>query len=244
MTTHVDRARTRVANERDEVEAKRAAYDRFRSRIESISPQATTGGAGETLVSAAGGTATRPVREAFAETVVPVCKDRPTPELLAAELGEGVATALTTDGASPALHRAIRAETDRRRAELAAMDRALEGEADSLGRANETVERIREWLIETNETPLSERGFEELQTLHERLAGFRTDCDALVLDRQDHLDRTTGADGRAGVRHRDLLEYLYEGFPVDHPVLVTATRLDELCAEAQRAVRNHLVRRV
>ncbi|MCL7416764.1 MAG: hypothetical protein M8354_02845, partial [Halalkalicoccus sp.] len=61
---------------------------------------------------------------------------------------------------------------------------------------------------------------------------------------QAHLGRTTGADGKAGVRHRDLRGYLYEGFPIDHPVLVTVVRLEELCGKAQRAVRDHLVRRV
>lgn len=242
MTTHVERARARVERERAAVEEKRDAYDRFRARIESASPR-TTAGTGETLVSSTGPTAARPVREAFSETVAPVCEDRPITELLAAELNESVATALTAGGASPALYRAARAETDDRRAELAAMDRALDAEADSLERASDTVEGIREWLIEENETPLSTHGFDELRTRHERLAGFRGDCEALAADRQDHLGRTTGADGRAGVRHRDLSGYLYDGFPIDHPVLVTAVRLDGLCGECQRSVRNHLVRR-
>ena len=244
MTTHVERARTRVEREREEVGAKREAYDRFRSRVESIPSQTTATGTGDTLVSSSGGTAARPIREAFAETIAPTCEDRPTDELLAAELSEEIATALATCGTSTALCRAVRSETDQRRAELAAMDRALDAEAESLARASETVEPVREWLIEENETPLSARGFEELRTCHERLAELRADCDALVADRQDQLGRTTGAGGRAGLRHRDLQCYLYEGFPVDHPVLVTATRLDGLCAECQRAVRDHLVRRV
>lgn len=247
MTTHVERARVRVEREREAVGEKRTAYDRFRSRIGSMSPRAAAprrtavDGAGETLVSVPTGRC--PVREAFVETVAPTCEDRPTAALLEDELGADVARALATGGASPALRRAIRSETDRRRAELAAMDGALEAEAASLARANETVEPIREWLIEANGTPLSERGFEGLRARHERLAGFREDCDALVRDRQARLTRTTGSDGKAGVRHRDLLAYLYDDFPVDHPVLVTATRLDDLCAECQRVVRDHLVRR-
>lgn len=243
MTTHVGRARRRVARERDAVEDKRAAYDRFRSRLESI-PAPDTAGTGGTLVATASTSTVRPVREAFAETVAPVCEERPVGELLAAELGEGIATALTTDGASPPLRRAIRAEADRRRAELDAMDRALDAEGDSLDRAGETVEAIREWLIAANETALSSRGFEALSERHDRLEGFRADCETLVRDRQAHLRRTTGADGQAGVRHHDLLEYLYGGFPVEYPVLVTVTRLDGLCEECQRTVRDHLVRRV
>lgn len=239
MTTYVGRARTRVAHERDEVEAKRGAYDRFRARIESISPQAVPADGGATLVSAASTTTAGPIRE----TIAPLHEERPLVEVLAAELGEGIATALTTDGASSAIHRATRSEADRRRAELAAMDRALGAEADSLARADDVVEPIRGWLVETNETPLSDCGFEVLRAYHERLAGFREDCAALLSDRQEHLGRTTSADGRAGLRHRDLVDHLYEGFPIDHPVLVTLVRLDELCTECQRTVRDHLVRR-
>lgn len=244
MTTHVERARRRVARERSEVEAKRDAYDRFRSRLGSVSPRTRATGTGGTLVSTASTTAADPVREAFAETVATVCEDRPVVELLAAELGEGIATALAADGVSSPLRRAVLSESDRRRAELAAMDRALDAEADSLARASETVDRIREWLIEENETALSTWGFDELRARHERLAGFREDCVELLAGRQDHLGRTTGADGRAGLRHRDLCSYLYGGSPTEYPVLVTATRLDELCGECQRAVRDHLVRRV
>lgn len=245
MNTYVDRAGERVAREREAVETKRQAYDRFRSRIESIRPRTTTAGAGETLTYSSGGSnAAQPIREAFAETVGAACEDPPTAELLAVELGEGIATALATDGPSPPLRRAVLSESDRRRAELAAMERALEAEAGSLAEASETVESIREWLIEANETPLSASGFEELRAYHERLAEFREDCAALLSDRQKHLGRTTSADGRAGLRHRDLVDHLYEGFPIDHPVLVTAVRLDELCAECQRSVRDHLVRRV
>lgn len=244
MTTHVDRARARVGRETEAVEAKRDAYGRFRTRLGSVSTRSNGTGTGDTLVSATGGTGTQPIRRSFAETVAETCEDRATGELLAAELGEDVATALTANGATPALRRAVRAETDRRRAELAAMDGALGAEADSLERAADAVEPIREWLIEENPTPLSELGFDRLRERHARLAGFREACRELVADRQAHLGRTTGVDGQAGVRHRDLVGYLYEDSPIDHPVLVTATRLDDLCEEAQRSVRDHLVRRV
>lgn len=244
MTTTIDRADERVRREREAVEANRTAYRRFRVRLESVSTRSSSGGAGETLVATSGGTRARPIREAFAETVAPVCEERPIEELLTAELGEEVATHLTTNGVTPALRRAIRTESERRGAELAAMDGALAAEADSLERATGTVDSIREWLIEADEVALSDCGFEELRARHACLASFRGDCEELVADRQAHLGRTTGAEGQAGVRHDDLRAYLYEGLPVDHPVLVTATRLDELCREAQRAVRDHLVRRV
>ena len=247
-STYVGRASERVARECADIEAKREVYDRFRSRLRTISPRtAVTGtgpGPGEVLVSSTDGQATRSIRKAFDETVATAYEDRSTMDLLATELGEGVATALATGAASSSLRSAVRSAIDQRRAELAAMDRALDAEAESLERAAETIGSIREWLVGVNETPLSACGFEELRTYHERLTGFRADCDALIADRQDHLGRTTSVDGQAGVRHRDLLAHLYEPFPIDHPVLVTGTRLDGVCGDCQRAVRDHLVRRV
>lgn len=243
MRTYVDRARTRVERERAVVAEKRDAYDRFRTRLESTHSQPRSEGIGETLVSS-GASASRPIREAFVETIAPVCEDRPRAELLAAELGEEIACALTTDGPTPALQRAVRAEVDQRSDELAAMDRALDAEADSLERAGEALDPIRNWLLEENETSLSDCGFEALSERHARIAAFRTDCDDLVADRQTHLDRTTGAGGRAGLRHRDLIGYLYDGLPVGHPVLVTAVCMDDLCGECQRTLRDHLVRQV
>lgn len=253
MNTYVERASRRVERERETVEAKRRAYRRFRSRLRSMrsrsgpadaTARSVPGGGNEVIAGSTGGGAVRPIREAFAETVASACEDRPTVELLATELGEGVATALAADGASPPLRRAVLAESDRRCVQLAAMDRALDAEADSLTRASETVEPIREWLIEANETPLSACGFEKLRARHERLADSREDCAALLSARQEHLGRTTSADGRAGLRHRELVDHLYGAFPIDHPVLVTATRLEELCVDCQRVVRDHLVRRV
>lgn len=244
MRSYVEQAHTRVEHERDAIETKRDAYDRFRTRLESIPLRAGSDGIGETLVSPTSGTVSQPIREAFAETVAPVCEERPHEELLVAELGEDIADALTTGGPTPALSRAVRAETDQRRAELAAMDGALDAEADSLEAAATALASVREWLVGANEPSLSTLGFEELRSRHARLAAFRTDCDDLVADRQTHLGRTTGAGGKAGIRHRDLIEYLYDGLPVGHPVLVTATRMDDLCHKCQRTLRDHLVRRV
>jgi hypothetical protein len=39
------------------------------------------------------------------------------------------------------------------------------------------------------------------------------------------------------------MEYLYADFKHTYPALSTVTRLDQTCQQAQRAVRDHLVRR-
>lgn len=246
MNTHVGRASDRVAREREAVGARRRAYGRFRSRVEAIRPRPRAGpaGAGEVVAGSRGGSdVTEPIREAFVETVAATLADRPVAELLAAELGEGVATAIEAEAPSPSLRRAVLSESDRRRAELAAMDRALEAEAASLSGAKETIESTREWLVDADGTALSACGFDELRARHERLAEFREDCERTLAERQEHLGRTTSVGGRAGVRQRDLVDGLYGEFPIDYPVLVTLTRLEESCVDCQRVVRDHLVRR-
>ena len=63
-------------------------------------------------------------------------------------------------------------------------------------------------------------------------------------DRQRFLDRTTSIDAQVGLHHRTAVPGLYTEFAVDHPVLATGVRVDGICRRCQRAVRDHLTRRV
>jgi len=110
--------------------------------------------------------------------------------------------------------------------------------------AGETVEEITGWIVDTDETPLTDLGFQGLRRRHEALARHRDRCEELATQRQEFLERTTSRSAEAGIRHRSLVPHLDQEFPMDHPLLVTVARLDDACAECQRAVRRHLVRRV
>ncbi|MFW6435885.1 MAG: DUF7260 family protein [Halovenus sp.] len=256
VTTFVDRAERRVENEQDAVSAKRDAFEQFHDRVSSLptAPAAPAGGMTATVGTQLqnGRTADdrcRTVRNAFAETIRPhSCDgDEPLLETIRNEFTDQIAVALastTETGFSSELKGAILGETERRRAEIDAMSRALDTETAHLDTAGETVEEITDWFTETNEVPLTELGFDALQQRHETLAAHRERCDELAQDRQTLLDGTTSQRLDAGIRHRQLVSYLYEEFPVDNPVVATAVRLDELCASAQRTVRDHLVRRV
>jgi hypothetical protein len=259
VRTHIDQARPRVETERDAVESKLEALGAFVDRVSELSaepsppsPSGVTATAGAQLrAESSPDGRCRAVRTAFDETVRPhsvaeVDGSEPLLATIRSELTDSVAVALapTTDVSfSPDLKRMIVAEAKARRTETDVLRRALEREETQLANAGDTVDDITAWIAETDETPLTDLGFEALRRRHETLARHRDRCEKLARRRQEFLGRTTSESVEAGVRHESLVPYLYEDFPVDHPVLATVARLDVACEACQRAVRDHLVRR-
>jgi hypothetical protein len=266
LQTHVDQALDRVQSEQTHVNEKQAGYDTFERTVREL-PTGSPGNQGTVAQSATGEALTasasllsvqssqnhcREVREAFAETIRPYSvEDADEPESLletiSEELGDDVAVALApqTGGQFTAqTKQAVLSAITERRDELAVMEQRLETEEQSLQAANERVTTIIDWLCEANETPLTDVEFDELQARHETLADHRTRCDQIAVDRQEVLDETTSRDGSVAIQHRTLVDYLYDELAFDYPVLGTCTRLDSVCADCQRVVRDHLVRRV
>jgi hypothetical protein len=259
VTTHIESAQARVRAERGAVERKRAAVETFAERVADLStdptPSVSTGvtaTAGPRRHGESGGVdPCRAVRTAFAETVRPHSLDdtddsEPLLSTIRAELTDGIAVALapTTDVSfSTELKEAIIAETHVRRVEAETLVAALDRERSALDDAASTVEDVTEWLANADETPLSDLGFDALRVRHETLAAHRDRCRDLAERRQTFLGESTASNSRAGISHRTLVPYLYEDFPVDHPMLSTVARLDAVCRDCQRAVRDHLVRR-
>ena len=260
VTTHIESAESRVRAEREAVERKREAFETFAERVADLStepiPSAAAGvtaTAGPRRRGESGATdRCRAVRTAFAETIRPHSLDDTdgSESLLSTirtELTDGIAVALapTTDVSfSTELEEAIIAESQARLAEAETLVAALDSERSALDDAASTVEHVTGWLTDADETPLSDLGFDALRARHETLATHRDRCRALAERRQAFLDESTTLHSRAGISHRTLVPYLYEDFPVDHPVLSTAASLDAVCLDCQRAVRDHLVRRV
>ncbi|WP_435184657.1 DUF7260 family protein [Halobellus sp. EA9] len=155
-----------------------------------------------------------------------------------------VALAPTTEASfTPELKQMVLAEAQSRRAEATALQNALEREETHLGEASDAVHDIIAWIVNANETPLTDLGFDALQQRHETLVSHRASCEDVARDRQEFLKEATNNGVDAGVRHRSLIPYQYQDFPVDHPVLATVATLDETCEECQRTVRDHLGRR-
>lgn len=257
LETHVDRAIDRSTAEREAIEAKRNAYDRFLDRISDVraeSVAASAPGSKTTLgarFSSSDG-ARRTVRRAFAETVRPHSVDDVDAEgesLLVTvrhELGESVALALapTTDTPfSPQVRSAVVDAVEDRQTETKVLARALEREAVHLREVKATVEEATDWVAAADETPLSNLGFDELADRHETLATHRERCAERIRERQSFLNDTTGSAADVAVRHHSVVGYLYQESPTDYPALDVLVRLENLCATCQEAVRDHLVRR-
>ncbi|ARS89406.1 DUF7260 family protein [Natrarchaeobaculum aegyptiacum] len=266
VRTPIHRATERVADERDHLEGNLAAIERFAAGVRELSPVSPPGSAGTPpladggVVLAArsqwGGDQTddrcEQVRDLFADTIRPYSVadiDQPEPllETIAEELGTDVAVALSAETESaftPQVKRATLAAATDRRDECLALERAVAREAESLEAAATTVDSITEWLCRADETPLLDLGFDDLQERHEALAEHRERCRRLLEKRQSTLQRTASHHASAGVRQRSVTRYLYCEFPVSYPVLSTTLRLERACADCQRAVRDHLTRRV
>ncbi|WP_049929157.1 DUF7260 family protein [Halopiger goleimassiliensis] len=261
VETLVHRAIDRVDGEREQVAAHRESVERFAKEVADLDPVEVdtptqprlTDGGMVTTIDRSDSTADRcrQVRESFAETIRPHsvtdADDEPLLETIGEELGRDIAVALApgTDGAfTPQVKRAVTSATADRRAELEAFDLALEREADSLEAARSDIDVITAWLCRANETPLLELDFEALRERHETLERHRERCRDLLRERQSVLQETATYNGSAGVRQRTVAGFLYREFSTAHPVLTTALRLEEVCADCQRTVRDHLTRRV
>ncbi|REA05864.1 hypothetical protein DEQ92_06250 [Haloferax sp. Atlit-6N] len=263
-TAGVRDALDRVEREREQVLAKRRAVERFERRVRKLAARPERPPSGTVRATACGttsipaatrrdaGPGRRRVRELFAETIRPhsvsdVNGSEPLAVTIREEFGPEVATALSPDAGgrfTPAVKEAVvSAATDRQRA-LDGMRRALDAEERSLRAALAVLDECENWLGRADATPLSELGFEGLRQRHETLADHREACDRLVRERQRHLDGATRHTAAVEIDHRFLAEYLYEDRATDYPVLTAATRAAGVCADCQRAVRDHLVRRV
>ena len=264
IRTHIDDAQERVAAEQEALDAKITAVETFVDRVGEIAPDSTAATQATTSQGLATATATQlqtggsqtegcaTVREAFADTIRPhsvtdIEESEPLLETISAELTDSIAVALAPTAntpLAPGLKRAVISEAESRQTEIEVMRQTLDSEANLLAEAAETVEEITAWIADADETPLLELEFEELRQRHDRLESHRERCEGLAADRQAFLRETTSEGVETGVRHEHIIPQLYEDFPVEYPVLSTASRLEELCRDCQRAVRDHLTRRV
>lgn len=150
----------------------------------------------------------------------------------------------TPDEYTAETERVLHAAVERRRTQLDAAAHAVDVETTSLTEALEAIDPIVEWLDSARETSPLTLEFEALFERHETVSAHRSECDAILSNRQDVLHGTNSFDGRIGLAHRPFIESLYEDSSVRYPVLSSITRLSAECLEYERTVRNQLTRRV
>lgn len=260
IDTYVGQAQTRVQDEQEAVNELLEAYETFIRRVRTLQPDqtpsptagiTTAGGATQLSTDTPATDRCQTVRTVFAETIRPhsvASIDEPESllETIRAEFTDEIAVALapTTDiSFSPELKRMLLAEAEARRSEATALRKALGREEAHLEDVATTVDGVIRWIANADETPLTDLGFEELKRRHETLASHVNCCEDVAHNRQEFLQATTGNGSNTGVRHRNVMPYLYQDFSVDYPVLATAATLAETCQECQRTVRDHLIRR-
>lgn len=259
--TNIKRAQTRVRTKEEGIDNKLDAYETFISRVQRLqTDQISTSVAGVTAV---GGTThlstdtsssdgCQTVRAAFAETIYPHIVADPDEaesllETISEEFTDAIAVVLTPTtkvSFTADIKQAVLAEARSRRSETAVLQQALAREKSHLNDMAVVIDDIIAWIDTVNEMPLTDLGFDALKQRHETLTDHRNCCEDIVRSRQAFLQQTTNDCVDAGIRHRSLISYLYQDFPVDHPVLATVTTLTQPCQRCQRTIRDHLVRRV
>jgi hypothetical protein len=258
--TLIDRAQARIRAEEAALDAKRDAFETFGARVTNLQTDQTPSSVAGTVgavgshdsLDESGSDRCRTVRTAFAETVLPhsvvdVDESESLLETLREEFTPEIALALAPTTKTPFtadLKQAVLAGVRSRRSETVAVQEALSREAAALEAAATTVDGVVTWLVEANETPLTDLGFDTLARRHETLADHRDRCADVARSRQQFLSAKTAAGTDAVVRHRRLVPSLYQELPVDYPILATTTSLTETCRSCQRRVRANLVRRV
>jgi len=268
--THAHHALRRVVNESEHVSEKIDAYERFRSGVSEVETWSGSVGSGfssgggddagsrvgggllSALTSADGSDGCDRVLELFEGTVRPysvedVDDGEPVRATAAEALGEEVAYSLSpeTEGAFPeGVNGAVVTSTADRQSELRAMEKALAREEECVRRSlNFVEEAVASDALNGREEPeLLGLRFDELRRTYRELSELQEGLERGIDLRQETLHETTNHGAAAGVEHRELVTYLYQDFPSEYPVLSTLTRLNELCGERKRVLRDHISR--
>jgi hypothetical protein len=257
----IPEARAVVREERTRADAERTAFERFARRVAQMdagparSPAASTGLSGPgpemgTIV-LSGGEDDRltGVRRAYRETVMAVDHyeeeyDEPLSTNLAAEFGDGVATAVMgADTFTPALKDTLVDSAESARDRRQGLVRALDCEAETLREAASTLRCAETTAEEANTGPTISLSFEDLMERWSRLYETEQTCEQLLAEQQQDLHSNYGVaprlDGPASLH-----EYLYDDQSYTHPVLAEGAQVLDQVRTAQTRTSTALARRV
>jgi hypothetical protein len=244
MTQVLEAARTTVSDERALVEAEADAFEALDRRLADLSTVTVERSPPLTTTPRQSDRSLERARTAYEETVMSVPHyDRDygdtLAESLAAEFGDDIAAALVDGPAlTPELGDVLRAAVAASRRERTQFLDVLAHEAESLGRIANDLASIRADLERLDDRPLSERGFDDLRTLWDRVGDLEARLDGVAMRRQETLDGHRG--GLPGVP-RNLQDYLYVDLSVTYPGLVAIAELGSTHRRARRRVERALV---
>lgn len=239
MNERLSAARRAVASERRRVVAERDAFEAFENRVADLSVVTLSTTAPVLNDHRGDGPSLKRVRSAYEETVMSVPHydaeyDDDVAESLASEFGAGIASAIVESRElTPELREAVVSATAAAHGEREAFVDVLEREEQSLADATRTVEALREDLQSLDHRPLSERDFDDLQSLRSSLSGLEARIDGISMRRQEVIN---GHRSDLPGIPTDLTEYLYADLDAAYPVLATLADLGRVIETARRRV--------
>lgn len=230
--SHLETEYSRVATEQ-------TAFDRFGSRIETISPDRIPSQdrrvgyeqhvATQTLAA---------VREAYTETVmnVPHYEDDYNDtyaESLTEEFGPEIAVMLTeSDHFLPAVKSKLIAEIDTAIQQRETFQQLVDRERQSLRSAATEIRSVSDRLAGLSGTDFESVSFGALDAFYRQTDVLITACDEIAADRQDDLVAIQRL-WRSNASIPALLDYFYQLLSVTYPVLATLGELGETIARVR-----------
>lgn len=245
----------RCGDESELVEMKLDAYQKLDDQIAEIEPESTGSQRMDLqpriLSESSAVSVLEQIRNAFIEHIGPfhegdLTKTERLVEVLSREFSPELATALTTgtvsDYYATEVKTGIRTKIDVRGRELESVQEAVEQEQESLKTVEETSLEISRWIVERDDAPLLQRGFDELRSLHETIHKHQEQLEAVAEKRQEVIRNASG-NTDVPINHSLVVEKIYDDFPVTYPGLADIATVSELCTDVQSAVCRHLSRR-
>lgn len=166
--------------------------------------------------------------------------DEPLAENLAGEVGEELATALTseqhlTPHLIQTLHHAVQQAAAERDAFLTDLDR----EATALDTTHAILTDITQWLADRTVQPFGNWSIDERYAAHDTLRTYEQQCDTLATERQETLH--TGRITTSRIESDLFTTYLYQSLDITYPVLADLAAVGELLEQARHRVEQSLM---
>jgi hypothetical protein len=247
VTDRFERARAAVDREHRRTKAELGALESFIDEVGSLSPSSSSIAAGVPRVqlgsARAGGLDA--VREAYRSTMMAVPNyeddyDEPSAEHVRQELGQDVATLLTSGQAFERHHKQVlMAAANDARARRSPLLAGLEGEQESLEDLTEQVCAVAADTARLESMALDEQPPELLDGYHSRVGVLEARCHDLIDRRQSTLVSQRRSMSLP-ISGPDIATCVYSDLDVDYPVVATLTDLLDRLGTLATDVEHHL----
>jgi len=247
----IEHALTLLEREETFVTDERAAFERFKARVDgleptSVSPATASNPGGDTMArigaAARPDTTARSVRTAYEETVLSVPHyaeeyGEPAEANFAAELGPEVAAQVFETGrVTPPVYETIRSATEQAIDERSTFTETLRTERESLRTVRDRLDEYESRAAELGRA-ITDADGRRLSDIDDELAALEAACTDLATTRQDLLHGRTTAT-LVGITAENLVQFLYAECDATCPALADITDcIDTIRRQRERCLR-------